>query len=96
MMGIKDNRLIVDYTPDIKKALGIKTQSARMACILLQEAKTVWLLMQCTLLKYCHAYNLSRLFLPFRMQHMLFAVRMGAARIFLCRYGRSERWTHRN
>ena len=23
MMGIKDNRLIVDYTPDIKKALGI-------------------------------------------------------------------------
>ena len=23
MMGIKDDRLIIDYTPDIKKALGI-------------------------------------------------------------------------
>ena len=23
MMGIKDNRLIIDYTPDIKKALSI-------------------------------------------------------------------------
>ena len=38
-----------------------------------------------SLLKYCHAYNLNRLFLPFRMRHMPFAVRTGAARIFLCR-----------